>query len=126
LKFDFSINTSLYICSASFGYKYRRGINNILVLLIGGSPITMLTHLVVTLAIGAKKLSQNKTFVLDMLTIEKLAAATNLCVDKIGLLTLNRPVIDKSTIKQYSDVGPDDILHYAAIAVSHPQNQNVM
>ncbi len=61
-----------------------------------------------------------------MLTIEKLAAVTTLCIDKIGLLTLNRPVIDKSNIKQYSDVEPDDILHYAAIAASRPQNQDVM
>ncbi len=78
------------------------------------------------LAMGTKKLSKHKTFVLDMLTIEKLAAVTTLCIDKIGLLTLNRPVIDKSNIKQYSDVEPDDILHYAAIAASRPQNQDVM
>lgn len=37
---------------------YRSGINNLLVLLIGGIPIAMPTVLSVTLAIGSHRLSQ--------------------------------------------------------------------
>jgi H+-transporting ATPase len=37
---------------------YREGINNILVLLIGGIPIAMPTVLSVTMAIGSHRLSQ--------------------------------------------------------------------
>lgn len=38
--------------------SYRSGINNLLVLLIGGIPIAMPTVLSVTLAIGSHRLSQ--------------------------------------------------------------------
>lgn len=38
--------------------SYRIGINNLLVLLIGGIPIAMPTVLSVTLAIGSHRLSQ--------------------------------------------------------------------
>lgn len=38
--------------------SYRTGINNLLVLLIGGIPIAMPTVLSVTLAIGSHRLSQ--------------------------------------------------------------------
>lgn len=40
------------------GYGYRNGIDNLLVLLIGGIPIAMPTVLSVTMAIGSHKLSQ--------------------------------------------------------------------
>ena len=59
------------ICSIAFGIiieiivmypiqhrKYRDGINNLLVLLIGGIPIAMPTVLSVTMAIGSHRLSQ--------------------------------------------------------------------
>lgn len=38
--------------------KYREGIDNLLVLLIGGIPIAMPTVLSVTMAIGSHRLSQ--------------------------------------------------------------------
>lgn len=38
--------------------SYRKGINNLLVLLIGGIPIAMPTVLSVTMAIGSHRLSQ--------------------------------------------------------------------
>lgn len=41
--------------------KYRPGINNLLVLLIGGIPIAMPTVLSVTMAIGSHRLSQQVT-----------------------------------------------------------------
>ena len=73
----------------------------------------MPTVLSVTLAIGAKQLSEHKAIVTHVAAIEELAAVTILCSDKTGTLTLNKLVIDKPTIKQYSDVEPDDIIHYA-------------
>ena len=111
--------------SAGFRYDYRRGINNLLVLLIGGIPIAMPTVLSVTLAIGAKQLSQHKAIVTHVTAIEELAAVTILCSDKTGTLTLNKLVIDKPTIKTYSDETGDDIIHYAAIA-SRMENQDAI
>jgi H+-transporting ATPase len=124
VKRDFCVKFLLFF-SAGFRYAYRRGINNILVLLIGGIPIAMPTVLSVTLAIGAKQLSVHKAIVTHITAIEELAAVTILCSDKTGTLTLNKLVIDKPTIKKYSDVEPDDIIHYAAIA-SRLENQDAM
>lgn len=115
----------LFLYSAGFRYNYRRGINNLLVLLIGGIPIAMPTVLSVTLAIGAKQLSEHKAIVTHVTAIEELAAVTILCSDKTGTLTLNKLVIDKPTVKQYSDISVDDIIHYAAIA-SRTENQDAM
>jgi P-type E1-E2 ATPase len=122
LKFS---HFSLISFSAGFRYAYRRGINNLLVLLIGGIPIAMPTVLSVTLAIGAKQLSEHKAIVTHVTAIEELAAVTILCSDKTGTLTLNKLVIDKPSIKTYADVEIDDVIHYAAIA-SRTENQDAM
>ena len=116
---------SFPICSAGFRYAYRRGINNLLVLLIGGIPIAMPTVLSVTLAIGAKQLSEHKAIVTHVTAIEELAAVTILCSDKTGTLTLNQLVIDKETIKKYADMEIDQIIRYAAIA-SRKDNPDAM
>ncbi|CAF3927872.1 unnamed protein product [Rotaria sp. Silwood2] len=119
------IIAEILVMYAGFRYNYRRGINNLLVLLIGGIPIAMPTVLSVTLAIGAKQLSEHKAIVTHITAIEELAAVTILCSDKTGTLTLNKLVIDKPTVKQYSDVGIDDIIHFAAIA-SRTENQDAI
>ena len=46
--------------------KYRPGIDNLLVLLIGGIPIAMPTVLSVTMAIGSHRLSQQVSEVLSV------------------------------------------------------------
>jgi len=76
----------------------------------------MPTVLSVTLAIGAKQLSEHKAIVTHVTAIEELAAVTILCSDKTGTLTLNKLVIDKDSVKKYSDIDPDEIIRYAAIA----------
>ncbi|CAF4619196.1 unnamed protein product [Rotaria sp. Silwood1] len=115
----------IFVMYAGFRYNYRRGINNLLVLLIGGIPIAMPTVLSVTLAIGAKQLSEHKAIVTHITAIEELAAVTILCSDKTGTLTLNKLVIDKPTVKKYSDIDIDDIIHFAAIA-SRTENQDAI
>ncbi|GJN08869.1 hypothetical protein PR202_ga26829 [Eleusine coracana subsp. coracana] len=53
--------------------SYRNGINNVLVLLIGGIPIAMPTVLSVTLAIGSHHLSQQGAITKRMTAIEEMA-----------------------------------------------------
>lgn len=125
MKRGWSSSRSLTLSSAGFRYDYRRGINNLLVLLIGGIPIAMPTVLSVTLAIGAKQLSEHKAIVTHVTAIEELAAVTILCSDKTGTLTLNKLEIDKPTVKKYCEVEIDEIIHYAAIA-SRTENQDAM
>jgi len=81
--------------------------------------------LVVIFAISKRQLSKHKAIITYVTAIEELAAVTILCSDKTGTLTLNKLVIDKPSIKRYSDAEIDDIIHYAAIA-SRTQNQDAM
>ncbi|CAO3579972.1 unnamed protein product [Absidia cylindrospora] len=108
-----------------FHYTYRRGIDNILVLLIGGIPIAMPTVLSVTLAIGAKQLAEHKAIVTRITAIEEMAAVTILCSDKTGTLTLNKLIVDKPTIKTYSNLSVDDVIKLSAYA-SRTENQDAI
>ncbi|KAG1144605.1 hypothetical protein G6F37_003695 [Rhizopus arrhizus] len=108
-----------------FHYAYRDGIDNILVLLIGGIPIAMPTVLSVTLAIGAKQLAEHKAVVTRITAIEEMAAVTILCSDKTGTLTLNRLIVDKPTIKAFAEFDQDTILRISAYA-SRTENQDAI
>ncbi|KAG0209023.1 plasma membrane H+-ATPase [Mortierella sp. GBA30] len=115
----------IIVMYAGFKYDYRRGINNLLVLLIGGIPIAMPTVLSVTLAIGARQLAEHKAIVTRMSAIEELAGVTILCSDKTGTLTLNELTIDLANVKTYSDVSAEDIILYSAYA-SRVENQDAI
>ncbi|CAM0141757.1 unnamed protein product [Umbelopsis sp. WA50703] len=106
----------LFLANSIVGYMEERqagsartGIDNVLVLLIGGIPIAMPTVLSVTLAIA----------------IEEMAAVTTLCSDKTGTLTLNKLIVDKPTIKQYAEFKGDDIILLSAYA-SCTENQDAI
>lgn len=96
---------------------YRDGINNLLVLLIGGIPIAMPTVLSVTMAIGSHHLSQQGAITKRMSAIEELAAMDVLCSDKTGTLTLNRLTVDKQLIEVFEkDATKDKVIMLAARA----------
>ncbi|MCH85522.1 ATPase 8 plasma membrane-type-like, partial [Trifolium medium] len=78
---------------------YRDGIDNLLVLLIGGIPIAMPTVLSVTMAIGSHRLSQQGAITKRMTAIEEMAGMDVLCSDKTGTLTLNKLTVDKTLIE---------------------------
>ncbi|KAJ2334485.1 hypothetical protein GGI00_001833 [Coemansia sp. RSA 2681] len=115
----------IFVMYPGFKYRYRRGMNNLLVLLIGGIPIAMPTVLSVTLAIGAKQLAEHKAIVTRISAIEELAGVTILCSDKTGTLTLNELTIKIDAVKQYSDVSVDDVLLFSAYA-SRVENQDAI
>ncbi|NP_001182902.2 ATPase 6, plasma membrane-type [Zea mays] len=105
---------------------YRDGIDNLLVLLIGGIPIAMPTVLSVTMAIGSHRLSQQGAITKRMTAIEEMAGMDMLCSDKTGTLTLNKLTVDKSLIEVYSKgVDRDMVLLYAARA-SRVENQDAI
>jgi H+-transporting ATPase len=93
---------------------YLSGIDNLLVLLIGGIPIAMPTVLSVTMAIGVHRLAQQvftctnrrwRMFIfscelnVNVLHIEEMAGMDVLCSDKAGTLTLNKLTVDKNLIE---------------------------
>ncbi|PPQ97632.1 hypothetical protein CVT26_002539 [Gymnopilus dilepis] len=115
----------IFVLYAGFRYQYRRGLDNILVLLIGGIPIAMPTVLSVTLAVGAQQLAKYKAIVTRITAIEELAGVTILCSDKTGTLTTNKLTIDRNTIHTYGPFSADDVILLAAYA-SRTENQDAI
>ena len=83
----------------SYHYSYRNGLDNILVFLIGGTPIAMTTVWSVSLAAGAQQLAKHKATVTRITAIKELAGVTILCSDKTGTLTTNKLTIGKTRVK---------------------------
>ncbi|CAN4088165.1 unnamed protein product [Withania somnifera] len=106
--------------------KYRPGIDNLLVLLIGGIPIAMPTVLSVTMAIGSHRLAQQGAITKRMTAIEEMAGMDVLCSDKTGTLTLNKLTVDKSLIEVFvKGVDADSVVLMAARA-SRIENQDAI
>ncbi|KAJ7130947.1 hypothetical protein C8R46DRAFT_1327780 [Mycena filopes] len=117
----------ILVLYAGYRYSYRRGLDNILVLLIGGIPIAMPTVLSVTLAVGAQQLAKHKAIVTRITAIEELAGVTILCSDKTGTLTTNKLTIDRETIITYAPqlFSANDVILLAAYA-SRTENQDAI
>lgn len=81
---------------------YLVGVDNLLVLLIGGIPIAMPTDLSVTMAIGSHHLSQQGAITKRMTAIEEMAGMDVLCSHKTGTLTLNKLTVDKTMIEVFA------------------------
>ncbi|KAL7134555.1 hypothetical protein ABFS83_11G034600 [Erythranthe nasuta] len=106
--------------------KYREGIDNLLVLLIGGIPIAMPTVLSVTMAIGSHRLSQQGAITKRMTAIEEMAGMDVLCSDKTGTLTLNKLTVDKTLIEVFPDNADKDTVILLAARASRVENQDAI
>ncbi|XP_027922472.1 ATPase 9, plasma membrane-type-like isoform X1 [Vigna unguiculata] len=106
--------------------KYRSGINNLLVLLIGGIPIAMPTVLSVTMAIGSHRLSEQGAITKRMTAIEEMAGMDVLCSDKTGTLTLNKLTVDKSLIEVFSRDADKDTVILLGARASRIENQDAI
>ncbi|KEP49357.1 plasma membrane H+-transporting ATPase, partial [Rhizoctonia solani 123E] len=120
-----SVIIEIVILYPRFHYSYRRGLDTILVLLIGGIPIVMPTVLSVTMAVGAQQLAKHKATVIRITAIEELAGVTILCLDKTGNLTTNKLTIDRDLVKTYGPFSPQDVIPLAAYA-SRTKNQDAI
>ncbi|KAG8662300.1 hypothetical protein MANES_01G085000v8 [Manihot esculenta] len=106
--------------------EYRVGIDNLLVLLIGGIPIAMPTVLSVTMAIGSHRLSQQGAITKRMTAIEEMAGMDVLCSDKTGTLTLNKLTVDKSMIEVFAKGVDKDMVVLMAARASRLENQDAI
>ncbi|XP_059635385.1 ATPase 8, plasma membrane-type [Cornus florida] len=106
--------------------KYREGIDNLLVLLIGGIPIAMPTVLSVTMAIGSHRLSQQGAITKRMTAIEEMAGMDVLCSDKTGTLTLNKLTVDKNLIEVFPRNCDKDTVILLAARASRVENQDAI
>ncbi|KAJ0105271.1 hypothetical protein Patl1_18425 [Pistacia atlantica] len=127
------------ICSIAFGMAieivviyglqqrpYRIGIDNLLVILIGGIPIAMPTVLSVTMAIGSHRLSQQGAITKRMTAIEEMAGMDVLCSDKTGTLTLNKLTVDKNLVEVFADGVEKDMVVLMAARASRLENQDAI
>ncbi|KAH7522818.1 hypothetical protein JRO89_XSUnG0101700 [Xanthoceras sorbifolium] len=105
---------------------YRVGIDNLLVLLIGGIPIAMPTVLSVTMAIGSHRLSQQGAITKRMTAIEEMAGMDVLCSDKTGTLTLNKLTVDKNMIEVFAKGVDKDMVVLMAARASRLENQDAI
>jgi H+-transporting ATPase len=106
--------------------RYREGIDNLLVLLIGGIPIAMPTVLSVTMAIGSHKLAQQGAITKRMTAIEEMAGMDVLCSDKTGTLTLNKLSVDRNLIEVFvKGVDKEHVMLLAARA-ARTENQDAI
>lgn len=105
---------------------YRQGIDNLLVLLIGGIPIAMPTVLSVTMAIGSHRLSQQGAITKRMTAIEEMAGMDVLCSDKTGTLTLNKLTVDKNLIEVFAKGVEKDTVVLMAARASRTENQDAI
>ncbi|GFS35573.1 H[+]-ATPase 7 [Actinidia rufa] len=106
--------------------KYRVGIDNLLVLLIGGIPIAMPTVLSVTMAIGSHHLSQQGAITKRMTAIEEMAGMDVLCSNKTGTLTLNKLTVDKNMIEVFANGVDKDMVVLMAERASRLENQDAI
>ncbi|KAK1366800.1 Plasma membrane ATPase [Heracleum sosnowskyi] len=106
--------------------KYRDGIDNLLVLLIGGIPIAMPTVLSVTMAIGSHRLSQQGAITKRMTAIEEMAGMDVLCSDKTGTLTLNKLSVDKNLIEVFAKGFDKEHVLLCAARASRTENQDAI
>jgi len=105
------------LCAVLYGeysFAYRRGIDMVLVVLIGGVPIAMPTVLSVTMAIGVHELAKEKAVVTRITAVEELAGMDILCSDKTGTLTLNHLTVKEPTAT--SPYTNEDLLLFAVLA----------
>ncbi|XP_034693866.1 ATPase 11, plasma membrane-type-like isoform X1 [Vitis riparia] len=105
---------------------YRSVIYNLLVLLIGGTPIFMPTVLSTTMAFSFECLYQKGAITKTMTAIEQMAGMDVLCSDKTGTLTLNQLTVDKNMIEVFAKGVDKEMVLLMAARASRLENQDAI
>ncbi|GKU87492.1 hypothetical protein SLEP1_g1886 [Rubroshorea leprosula] len=126
----YSIFVGIYIEAVFMFMIQQRGfrdfVDNLLVLLIGGTPIAMPTMLSVTMATGSQRLSQQGAITKRRTAIEELARMDVLCSDKTGTLTLNKLTVERNLTEVFVEgIEMDQVILHAARA-SRTENQDAI
>lgn len=85
------------------------------VLLVASIPIAMQVVCTTTMALGSRKLAEQKAIVARLSSIEQLAGMNILCSDKTGTLTLNKMVL-QDFVPYDSECTRESLLRDAALA----------
>eukprot|EP01135_Chromosphaera_perkinsii_P001670 Nk52_evm47s208 gene=Nk52_evmTU47s208 len=90
-------------------------LKNVLVLVVGGIPVSMPTVLSVTLSIGAIRMAKRDAIVTRLGSFEELASMDILCCDKTGTLTLNELTLEKQLIHPFRNKSSEEIIRMASL-----------
>jgi len=105
------------------GDNILQALKQILVLTVAAIPVGLPTVLSVTMAVGAKQLSQKKVIVKRLTAVEELASVSVLCSDKTGTLTLNELTFDDPYLT--AGFTAEDILLYSYLAAEPGANDAI-
>jgi len=94
-----------------------------LVLTVAAIPVAMPTVLSVTMAVGARLLSQKKAIVSRLVAIEELAGVDVLCADKTGTLTQNKLTLGEPF--SVNNIPADQVILNAALASRTENNDTI-
>ncbi|RUP43094.1 plasma-membrane proton-efflux P-type ATPase [Jimgerdemannia flammicorona] len=98
-------------------------LKHVLVLTVAAIPVGLPTVLSVTMAVGAKQLSQKQVIVKRLTAVEEMASVSILCSDKTGTLTLNELTFDEPYLAQ--GFTAQDILLYSYLAAEPGANDAI-
>jgi H+-transporting ATPase len=98
----------------AFSAETSKILSNFVVLMVAAIPIATPVVVTATMAIGARKMAQQKAVVTKLSAIEELAGMTVLCSDKTGTLTKNVLTIDAPYMMPGFDW--ETMIFYSALA----------
>ena len=107
------------ICLVYLLFKHNDVLDSLafcVVLLVASIPIAMQVVCTTTMALGCKKLADEKAIVTRLTSIEQLASMTMLCSDKTGTLTMNKMELQDDVTSYVDGLGSKDVLMYAGLA----------
>eukprot|EP00241_Pyramimonas_parkeae_P004648 CAMPEP_0114255710 /NCGR_PEP_ID=MMETSP0058-20121206/17717_1 /TAXON_ID=36894 /ORGANISM="Pyramimonas parkeae, CCMP726" /LENGTH=939 /DNA_ID=CAMNT_0001370133 /DNA_START=201 /DNA_END=3020 /DNA_ORIENTATION=+ len=86
------------------------------VLLVASIPIAMPVVCTATMALGSRKLAEQKAIVSRLASIEELASMNMLCSDKTGTMTLNKMALQEELPMFFEGTSREEILQCACLA----------
>ena len=108
------ITQGCFSSSNAFTPTASKILSNFVVLMVAAIPIATPVVVTATMAIGARKMAQQKAVVTKLSAIEELAGMTVLCSDKTGTLTKNVLTIDAPYMMPGFDW--ETMIFYSALA----------
>lgn len=104
-------------------YTYHQGLQNIMVLLIGGIPLALPNIMFLNLSFIWNRMAGKSLIVTNPPAIERLARVTMICTDTTGVVTKNKISVDMDLVRSYNSFTPEQVLYLASYACDAENEQ---